>query len=203
MSTVYKRIYGVTVCVCSDDHHVWLGVKNPILCPENICGTSQPFKTKLGMGVHHHEPECDAQKMICCLQGQGHSEGWCDENMTVCVVCSELPILLQTFGLIYWGQDVECLLLPLLYITNWQHWNGSWPYVCVFTLTVGSLTISEVCVYAVLQGWLGITKLSCMVQWTGQSCSSKVTVWEMLQQNALCMLTELIWVPWSCLKVWW
>ena len=36
--------------------------------------------------VHHHEPECHAKKMGFYLQGQGHSVGLYNQNMTVSTV---------------------------------------------------------------------------------------------------------------------
>ena len=43
----------------------------------------QPFVTKLGIVVHHHEPECPARFY---LQGQGHSVGLYNQNMTVSAI---------------------------------------------------------------------------------------------------------------------
>ena len=34
-------------------------------CPDSIFGTAQPFLTKLGMVMHHHEPECHAERLVC------------------------------------------------------------------------------------------------------------------------------------------
>ena len=44
-----------------------------------IFWTSQPFVTKLGRVVLHHELECHVKKLHCCLQGQDHSEDLKDE----------------------------------------------------------------------------------------------------------------------------
>ena len=54
--------------------HVWL----------SVC--LQPFVTKLGIVVHHHEPECHAKKMGFYLQGQGHSVGLYNQNKTVSII---------------------------------------------------------------------------------------------------------------------
>lgn len=32
------------------------------LCPDGIFGSAQPFATKLGLVVRHHEPQCPAEK---------------------------------------------------------------------------------------------------------------------------------------------
>ena len=46
----------------------------------------QPFVTKLGIVVHHHEAECHAKKMGIYLQGQGHIVGLYNQNMTVSTI---------------------------------------------------------------------------------------------------------------------
>ena len=45
------------------------------------------FVTKLGIVMHHDEPECHAQ-------GQGHSKGSYDQNMMISTIFFELLILL-------------------------------------------------------------------------------------------------------------
>ena len=56
----------------------------------HICSHSaeclQSFETKLGIVVHQHEPECHAKKMGFYLQGQGHSVGLYNQNMTVSTI---------------------------------------------------------------------------------------------------------------------
>ena len=56
----------------------------------HICSHSaeclQSFVTKLGIVVHHHEPKCHAKKMGFYLQGQGHSVGLYNQNMTVSTI---------------------------------------------------------------------------------------------------------------------
>ena len=56
---------------------------------------SSTLLPKCGMVMHCYELECHAEKLACYFQGQGHSEGSCDQNMTVSMVSSELLILLQ------------------------------------------------------------------------------------------------------------
>ena len=46
---------------------------------DDISSTVEPSVTKLGMTMHHHGPECHARRLICCLQVQGHSEGFCNQ----------------------------------------------------------------------------------------------------------------------------
>ena len=38
---------------------------------DSIFSTAEPIVTKLGMVMHHHEPECHARRLVCCLQVQG------------------------------------------------------------------------------------------------------------------------------------
>ena len=46
----------------------------------------QSFVTKLGIVVHHHEPECHAKTIGFYLQGQGHCVGLYNQNMTVSTI---------------------------------------------------------------------------------------------------------------------
>ena len=64
-------------------------------CLGDISLTAQPFVTKQGMVVYYHELECHAEKFVCYLQGQGHSEGSYDQNVTLATISSDLLILLQ------------------------------------------------------------------------------------------------------------
>ena len=65
------------------------------VCPAEIFLTTEPFVTKLGIVLHHHEPECHTQRLVCQLKDQGHSEGLYNQNMTVSTLSYELLILLQ------------------------------------------------------------------------------------------------------------
>ena len=62
----------------------------------------QPFVTKLGIVVHHHEPECHVKKMGFYLQG--HSVGLYNQNMMVSamsLISSEPMILLQPNSILW------------------------------------------------------------------------------------------------------
>ena len=63
--------------------------------------------------MHHHELECHAKRLVCYFQGQGHSKGSYDKNMTVSTISSELLILLLTLIVHY--HKLECLMKKL----NW------------------------------------------------------------------------------------
>ena len=43
------------------------------VCPDDIFWIAEPFTTKLGLVVHHYEPDCLSKRLVCCLQGQGRS----------------------------------------------------------------------------------------------------------------------------------
>ena len=45
------------------------------------------------MVVHHHGVEYYGGKIVCSLQGKGHSEGLCNQNVTVSM-SSQLMVLL-------------------------------------------------------------------------------------------------------------
>ena len=63
------------------------------VCPDDIFRTTEHFVTNLGMVMQHREPECHAErKKNCYLQGQSHSKGSCDQNMTLSTISSELSI---------------------------------------------------------------------------------------------------------------
>ena len=48
-----------------------------------IFWTADPFATKLGLMAHHHKLDCQVKRLDCYFQGQGHSKGSYDQNMTV------------------------------------------------------------------------------------------------------------------------
>ena len=61
------------------------------------------------MAMQHHGPECHADFLMfllfCYLQGQGQSEGSCDENMTLSTIFSE--------QLIPWQPNLVCRYIIL------------------------------------------------------------------------------------------
>ena len=71
--------------------------KNVSVCPDDIFLTAKHFATKLGMVMQQRELECRAKRLVCNFQGQGHSNGLCDENITsfFFTISSEVLIPLQ------------------------------------------------------------------------------------------------------------
>ena len=77
--------------------------RDTLFVPTRMSVSLRPFVTKLVIVVHHHEPECHANFLIffngLYLQGQGHSLGLYNQNMTVSTISfiSSKPVsLLQT-----------------------------------------------------------------------------------------------------------
>ena len=60
------------------------------VCPDDIFGITEHFVTKPSMAMQHHKPECHAEKLVHCVQCQGHSKGLNNQNMTISVVSSKL-----------------------------------------------------------------------------------------------------------------
>ena len=60
------------------------------VCPDDNFKTAKHIVTKLGRVMHHHEleRECHAKRLVCYFQGQGHSKGSYDQNMTVSITLS-------------------------------------------------------------------------------------------------------------------
>ena len=69
-------------------------VKKVNVCPNDIFYTAKHFVMKLGVVLHHHEPECMQEKFVGYFWGQGHSKDSYDQNRTVSTITSELLILL-------------------------------------------------------------------------------------------------------------
>ena len=53
------------------------------VCPDDIFWTAEHFVTKPAMVMKHHKPECHAEKLVHCVQCQGHSEGGKDSTMQI------------------------------------------------------------------------------------------------------------------------
>ena len=45
--------------------------------------------------MQQNEPECHAEKNVCCLQGQGHSEDLYNQTVTLTTTTSELLTFCQ------------------------------------------------------------------------------------------------------------
>ena len=47
------------------------------------------------MVMQHHKPECHAEKLVHCVQCQGHTEALYDQNETISVVSYKMLVGLQ------------------------------------------------------------------------------------------------------------
>ena len=66
------------------------------VCPDDVFLIADHFYTKLAMVMQQHEPECHAEKLVHCLQSQGHSEGlYIYQNVTISALSSKLQVHLQ------------------------------------------------------------------------------------------------------------
>ena len=61
------------------------------------------------MIMQHHKPECHTEKLVHCVQCQGHSEGLCNQKMTISVVSSKRAGQFATrLGFIGQHHKLEC-----------------------------------------------------------------------------------------------
>ena len=51
--------------------------------PDAVFSNAEPYTTKLGTLMHHHEPNCLQKILVCCIQGHGHSEVFMSPKMTL------------------------------------------------------------------------------------------------------------------------
>ena len=83
---------GITLSFCSS---VRVSDRVHSVCPELLNHLKNFFFTKLGMVVYYHEVMCHIEKLLHYVQGQGHSEGLCNQNMTIFTISSKLLVGLQ------------------------------------------------------------------------------------------------------------
>ena len=108
------------------------------VCPDNIFWTTEHVITKPGMVMQHHKPECLAEKLLHCIQCQGHSESWYNQNTTISVVSSKLLVRFVTkLALIIKCHKPECPVEKWDYCFQGQgHSKGSkyqWMFVRIFS----------------------------------------------------------------------
>ena len=60
--------------------------------------------------MQHHEPECHAEKVVCYLQGQGHSEGSYNQNMTLYYIFLFADPFTNGLSLMVTHHKPECLV---------------------------------------------------------------------------------------------
>ena len=68
-------------------------VQNVNVCQDDIYLLKhRKFVTKPGMVMQHHKPECQTEKLVHCVQCQGHSKGLYNQNMTISTVPSSVNV---------------------------------------------------------------------------------------------------------------
>ena len=71
--------------------------------------------------MQHHEPECHAEKMVLCLQCQGHSEGLYNQNMIIFYSVFETAGMFATkLALVIQHHRLECPVEKLNYCVQSQ-----------------------------------------------------------------------------------
>ena len=58
--------------------------------------------------MQHHKPECRAEKLVHCVQYQGHSEGLYNQNMTFRCIFETAGRFATKFCLIVQYHKLEC-----------------------------------------------------------------------------------------------
>ena len=94
--------------------------------PDNSFWTTKHFVTKLDMMMRHYEPECPMKKLVYYLQlqGQGDSNCWYNQVLTVSTISFELLILLQPH-LVLWEFIISQRVLWIFFfyccVQCWGH----------------------------------------------------------------------------------
>ena len=123
--------YGEIGLLCSRSRSQWKFKMLMNVCPDDVFWTAKHFGTKLGIVMHHQEPEYCAKRLVGYFQGQGHSKGTYDQSMTVSIISFEL-IILSLPNLVWWHIIISQSVL-------WRNW------IAVFQVKVTAklLSVSE------------------------------------------------------------
>ena len=65
-----RVFYGEIGLLCSRSRSQQTFKMSVNVCPNDIFWIAEPFTTKLGMVMHHYEPDCLSKRLVCCLQNQ-------------------------------------------------------------------------------------------------------------------------------------
>ena len=81
------------------------------VCPDDTFWMDEPFTTKLGMVM----PDCLPKRLLCCLQGQGqdHSEGSYNQNVTFWYISWTADPFATKFGLMAHRHKLDRLVKRL------------------------------------------------------------------------------------------
>ena len=109
--------------------------------------------------MHHHELECHANRLVCYFQGQGHSKGSCDENITFFWLFSFL--LTSFFFLLFWGFFVLfCFFCLLLLQAGSQNMLNMYILYCIRVFVISPGSEGNVQHGWACKGDSGVTKVS-------------------------------------------
>ena len=74
--------------------------------------------------MQHHKPECHTEKLVHCVQCQGHSEGLCNQKMTISVVSSKRAGQFATrLGLAVYYHEAMCHAEQLVHFLQCQGYS--------------------------------------------------------------------------------
>ena len=97
------------------------------VCPDDIFWITEPFTTKLGMVMHYYycqivfwkdwfaviKVKVTVKRLVCCHQGQGHSEGSYNQNTTFKYVIWTADPFAAKLGLMAHHHTLDCLVKRL------------------------------------------------------------------------------------------
>ena len=91
------------------------------VCPDDILCTAEHFLVNSVWWCSIKSHSVMRKRIVCYLQGQGHSEGWYDQNMTLSTISFEL--------LIHWQLNLVCLYIIISQSVLWKkkgflHWRS-------------------------------------------------------------------------------
>ena len=100
-------------CVQGQGHSKILKCAWVLVCPDDIFWVAEPFTTKLGMVMQHCETDFLPERLVCCLQGQGHSKELQNQNMTLQYVFWTADPFATKLGLMTHHHKLGCLVKRL------------------------------------------------------------------------------------------
>ena len=92
---------------------LWIQIKSQWMFVQITSSKPWNFCYQTWYGDDHRVPESYAKRLVCYLQGHGHSKGSCNQIMTVSTILSELLILLLP-NLVWWYIISQSVL--------WRNW---------------------------------------------------------------------------------
>ena len=114
----YKRL-------CSSGHTVWTksGQTDALILiypsPTSFWrGVGREIVENTPYQSNTHEPDCLPKRLVCCLQGQGHSEGSYNQNMTFLYLLNWWSFFSTKLGLMAHHQKALCCVVVKVKVTE-------------------------------------------------------------------------------------